>query len=77
MMNKKIKIIITGLFIFFLTAGIMAQDPPPPPDSGHGQTRDQNPGGQAPLGGGLILLLGLGTVYGGKKVYELRKNPTR
>jgi len=73
MMNRKIKVIFTIVFLFFIVSGIMAQDPPPPPDGGHGQTGDQNPGGNAPISGGLILLLGLGAAYGGKKVYEIRK----
>jgi len=70
---KKFRLIFAGLFVFTLSLGLFAQDPPDPPGSGHGQSGDQNPGGQAPLGGGLLLLLSLGTAYGGKKVYELKK----
>lgn len=73
MMNKIIKLIVTGLFIFFLPIGIMAQDPPPPPDSGHGQNGDQDAGGGAPIGSSLLLLLGMGAAYGGKKVYDMKK----
>ena len=69
---KTIKLIITGIFFFFLTSGILAQGPPDPPD-GHGSDQDEEPGGNAPLSGGLIILMGLGAAYGGKKVFDLRK----
>ncbi len=70
----KIKFIITALFILFLSAGIMAQvtEPPDPPGE-HGSGDDQPPGGSAPIGGGVFILLGLGVAYGSKKVFDLRK----
>jgi len=70
---KTIKLIVTGIFLMFLSFGLFAQssDPPDPPGS-HGSDQDQ-PGGQAPLSGGMILLLGLGAVYGIKRVYILKK----
>ena len=68
---KTIKLIITGIFFFFLTNGVLAQGPPDPPD-GHGETEDQD-GGNAPLSGGVFILLGLGAAYAGKKVFDLRK----
>jgi hypothetical protein len=49
-----------------------SQSAPPPPDS-HGQTTNQTSGGGAPIGGGLFILLGLGAAYGGKKVYDMKK----
>jgi len=64
--------IMTLLVITMLTLAsttLLAQVPPPPPP-GHGQTGNQT-GGNAPIGGGLFILLGLGVVYGGKKVYDL------
>jgi len=30
-------------------------------------------GGSAPIGGGLVIMLAAGAVYGGKKVYSLMK----
>ena len=71
---KKLRILFTGLFVLTLSFGLFAQDPPDPPD--HGETTDQEPGGQAPLNNGAIILLVLGAAYGGKKVYELRKIKT-
>ncbi len=39
-----------------------------------GPERDgPGPGGGAPIGGGLFILLGLGAAYGSKKVYSLVK----
>jgi hypothetical protein len=67
---KKVKFIYTGLFILFLSFGVMAQPGPPDPPEGHGDPGDQPPSG-APVGGGLFVLLGLGVAYGGKKVYNL------
>ena len=31
------------------------------------------PGGGAPVGGGLFVLLGLGAAYAGKKIYDFKK----
>jgi len=31
------------------------------------------PGGGAPIGSGLLILVALGTVYGAKKVYDYKK----
>jgi len=69
---KTIKLIITGIFISALSFGLMAQNPPDPPD-GHGSDQDQEPGGNAPLSGGVYILLGLGLAYGGKRVYDLNR----
>lgn len=66
---KTIKLIITGIFFFFLTNGVLAQGPPDPPD-GHGSDQDEQPGGNAPISGGITILLTLGALYGGKKVYS-------
>jgi hypothetical protein len=45
-----------------------AQDSPPPPPAG-GQSGDGNvPGGGAPIGSGLTIMLILGAAYGSKKL---------
>jgi len=69
---KKVKIILAGIFILFLSFGIMAQDGPPDPPGEHGEEGDQPPAGAA-LGGGIFILLSMGAAYGGKKVYDLLK----
>ena len=64
--------ILKSLFVFVFTLmvyGLMAQ--PLPPDE-HGLEGDQ-PGGGAPIGSGIFILMGLGALYGGKKVYDLKK----
>ena len=69
---KKIKLMIAGVFIVSLSFGVFAQgDPPDPP--GHGESDDQQPGGNAPVSGGVLMLLTMGAAYGGKKVYDMRK----
>lgn len=60
-----------GLFIG-MSAISLAQPPNPPGD--HGSTGNQAPGGgMAPIGSGLIVLLGMGVAYGAKKVFNARK----
>jgi len=77
------KVVIHTLRILMIIAGLSLSQitysqnaPPPPPTSGGaegtGGTSDQRTGG-APIGGGLFILLGLGAAYGGKKLYDLRK----
>ncbi len=67
------KTIITLLIIIasVTTTNLLAQVPPPPPPD-HGQTGNQS-GGNAPIGGGLFILIGLGAAYGGKKLYDLNR----
>lgn len=61
---KSINLLIITLFLFFSLSTLTAQPggPPEPPDN-HGESGDQNPGGNAPLGGGVFILLGLGAAY--------------
>ena len=67
------KTIITLLVIIasVTTLNLFSQAPPPPPPD-HGSTGNQN-GGNAPIGSGIFILLGLGAAYGGKKFYDVRK----
>lgn len=73
-MKKLHKFLLIVLISLTVTSvDILAQDsPPPPPVGGHGSSGNQESG--APIGGGLFILLGLGAAYGGKKIYDLRKD---
>lgn len=67
-------IFILSLFLGLNLSSLAQGGPPPPPDGGHGQTTNQPPqGGNAPVGGGLAILIGLGTVWGAGKFYTARK----
>ena len=73
-MTTKLKTLTITLLIVgatLITLNAKADAPPPPPPE-HGETGNV-PGGGAPIGGGLFILLGLGAAYGGKKIYEMRK----
>ena len=73
-MKNSLKILALSLMITgatLLTTNIKADTPPPPPPE-HGQTGNV-PGGGAPVGSGLFILLGLGAAYGGKKFYDYKK----
>jgi hypothetical protein len=65
-------LILIGIF-FLLSFPLLAQDPPPPPGGGHGQGGNQTPGGSAPVGSGLVVMIALGAAYGSKKIYDARK----
>jgi len=74
-MKTRIKILTIALLLAaasFISSTAKADDPPPPPPPGHGETGNV-PGGGAPIGGGLFILLGLGAAYGGKKIYDYKK----
>ena len=65
---------ILTITIFLLVSAIAMGDSPPPPPPGGGQGGTGNvPGGGAPIGSGLIILMALGAGYGAKKVYSFRK----
>ena len=60
--------IFTTLLLIFAISSF-GQGPPQPPGTGHSQTGNQI-GGNAPVGGGIGILLVLGAAYGCKKVYD-------
>lgn len=69
---KKFFTLLLILIIMFVT-NVNAQVPDPP--SNHGYNGNPKPGASsAPIGSGLFILLGLGAAYGGKKIYDARKN---
>jgi len=81
-MNKLQFKIHTLLFIGLIvtsvsvnTASGQTLPPPPPPNggpnNGHGLGGNQGPGAGAPIGGGLEILIALGALYAGKKVYTI------
>jgi hypothetical protein len=75
-MKTKIRLIAAVLTISLLTISplvLNAQggNPPPPPDE-HGQSGNLPPGGGAPIGSGMVILLALGAAYGGKKLFAVK-----
>jgi len=68
---KKTIITILVIIASITTSNLFSQAPPPPPP-GHGSTGNQT-GGNAPIGGGLFILIGLAATYGGKKLYNNSK----
>jgi len=72
-MKKQIlSITLITMFMLFTYNGFSQGPPTPPSGSGHGASGNQT-GGNAPIGGGLFILLGLGAAYGSKKLYALKK----
>jgi len=71
-MKKVIKLfVITAIAFIFAISTLSAQTPSPPNNNGGDPTTSGNTpvgGGGAPIGGGLFILLGLGAVYGAKKL---------
>lgn len=72
MVNSSKIIVVLGLFLG-LSFSALAQGPPPPPADGHGVTTNEAPGGGAPVGGGLAILLGLGAAWGTRKLMKARR----
>ena len=73
---KTIKKILAIALISFVTVSLSAQSPPPPNNDGGSSSSapsggGNTVGGNAPIAGGLFILLGLGAAYGGKKMYDL------
>ncbi len=67
---KKLKSTIIVLALLALPFVTLASDPPDP----GGNPQSEPPlGGGAPIGRGLFVLLGLGAIYGARKVYIMKK----
>ena len=71
-MKKKIfsTMMIAALLMFPLFITAQTKDPGDPPGGG-GDPGGDPIGGGAPIGSGLVILLTMGAVYGGKKLYTL------
>jgi hypothetical protein len=65
---KKILVIISLLLAIAFLNKTYSQEPPHPPQTGHGLTGNQSPNGSAPIGGGSVVLVVLSMLYAGKKV---------
>jgi hypothetical protein len=72
---KRIKNIfrIAIVALFVSTVYTVSAQPPTPPSGGN-NTGSNKLGGNAPIGGGLFVLLGLGAAYGGRKLYSLNRD---
>ena len=73
--KKIIRYLVLIVFMMtapFLVNNIFADDPPPVPAHGEGDLPGPLNGG-APIGGGLLILLGLGGGYGAYKFYKAKK----
>lgn len=66
------KVILTVSFLLY-GFGMMAQTPPHPPGHGSASNEVPGPGPSAPIGSGMILLIGLSAAYGARKVYSTRQ----
>lgn len=72
-MKKKLQFSISLMMLFLVlnfATPVVAQDPPPPPD--HGETGNV-PGGGAPIGEGLVILVALGAAYGWKRFKSVKE----
>ncbi len=78
-MKKKIVLTLTiTLFLILpfigMAQGSLPNNPPGPGGgAGHGSNNDQ-PGGGAPIDGGITMLMVLGASLAGRKVYQYKKN---
>ena len=72
MKKQIITFAFTIIFTLFAYNGFSQGPPAPPTGAGHGQSGNQN-GGNAPISGGLFILLGLGAAYGGKKLFNAQQ----
>jgi len=74
-MKNIIKTLAALITITLLTINLSTAQTPPPPNGGEtpGQGGNTPVGNGAPIGSGLAILLGLGAAYGGKKIYERKK----
>lgn len=75
MKGIKMKKIIVIIVLALAPVLIYAQPVPPPPSS-HGASGNQ-PGGGAPIDGGLSILLIMGAIYGTKKTIQIFKKESQ
>ena len=70
------RLLVVLMFTGLTFGGFAQTDPPPPPGGGNTTNTndaDNQLGGRAHVGGGILILLTLAVAYGGKRFYDLRK----
>jgi hypothetical protein len=70
------RILFVVLFALFTTVAFAQSNPPPPPGGGEGGPGGDGSsqlGGNAQIGGGVLILLTLAVAYGGKRLYDLSR----
>ena len=73
-MKKAIKIITIVAFLMTAPLFLLAQNPPHPNGGATPNSTTNTPvGGGAPIDGGLIMLIAMGSAYGAKKVWNYKK----
>jgi len=70
---QQTKILLVAVLLSMISVAALAQGPPPPPDGNPADHQDSKLGGNAHIGGGVLILLALGMAYGGKRLYDLKK----
>ncbi|MBZ0243201.1 MAG: hypothetical protein K8F24_08310 [Bacteroidales bacterium] len=73
---KKTFVILSIFLVLVFSIPAFSQGPPepPPPNGGNNPDDGNTPvGGNTPIDGGLGIMLLLGAAYGGKKIYQFKK----
>jgi len=70
-------ILLSAILLSLFITSVVLADPPAPPGGNGGPGSTPVSGGGTPVGapidGGLSILLAMGAAYGGKKLYQARK----
>ena len=72
---QQIKILFIAALLSMISVVAFAQNnvgPPPPPGGSSAEHQEDKLNAGAPISGGLYILLGLGILYGGRKLYQMR-----
>ena len=73
-MKNTMKTLIASLVLAMaLFISIPAQADPPGMPGNHGTNGDAPPGGGAPIGSGIVIMIAIASAYGGKKAYDLKE----
>ena len=70
---KRLFVITLILSFAILSLGAIAQPPPPPENPVQSGANPHVGGAGAKVGSGMSLLIGMAGIYGGKKMYTIRR----
>jgi len=69
-MNIKKLVPISLIFALFILLSLHGISQPDPPGGGHGSNSNSSPGGGAPIGSGLLIMLSMGAGWVAIKIYN-------